>query len=604
MATLLLAKRLTNAVSAAATQAGISLEYHLQNYRNDGERRAAGCKGVIMHPTTKARVVLLTTELCPDEVRIEFTQNHYDEHPDEVHCTPTRAAVRKIIELLTPPTISHENLSASGITNLPNLADNPLLALYLCDGATCTQTWSCGRTKLKLAIASRGFSPDDFTDYPPSYGDKAYEVANVLWRHLAQSCTEPHMVAHHLLTYHDVGPSEPVKGCLAYYQDDAKRRAGIRTPIKVRKYLQKFFGKFRTPEYLEHIAKTLDGLMETTDKYDVRIYDDTQIDGWADAFYHITSCMSTKTKAYGVGEHETYRCYCTAAMTNGKKSSGLRLVVLYQDGKPVARSITYISSCGEKCYVRNYGDDRLVKWLHEHGYVHRQWLPSGTRLWTECYGSGNAGYLSPYVDGEDDDDALATLEFVDGQPYWVMTTAGVELQNSCGYTREIPLTCNCCAESISEGDEYVRTDVHGNEVMLCCVCKDDYCYTVNGNTYVYVDDDDLDELITTNTQCCYTQEYFDDNGLILTGGGDVISIGEAEYCPYADEYYSLSDFTDLSGEPEFVHDTWSGYINDNDRVRTSLYHSDGTYIEDLDCYVHDAHVKEVLARLASLENEA
>ena len=134
MATLLLAKRLTNAVSAA----GISLEYQLQNYHNDGERRAAGCKGVITHPTTKARVFILTSELRPDEVRIAFPQKYDDERPDEVHCVPNRVAVQKIIELLTPPAISHENLSASGIINLPNLADNQLLALYLCDHATFT----------------------------------------------------------------------------------------------------------------------------------------------------------------------------------------------------------------------------------------------------------------------------------------------------------------------------------------------------------------------------------------------------------------------------------------------------------------------------------
>ena len=171
---LLLAKKLTNAVNAAAEQAGIPLECDLKNFHNDGERRAAGCRGEIMHSTTKARVILLTSESRPDEVRIQFVQNCYDEvHYGEVRCVPNRVAVQKIIELFTPPPISHENLSASGITNLPNLADNPLLALYLCDSATCTETWTRGRTKLKLAIDTRGFSPDDFTHYPPPFYDKA-----------------------------------------------------------------------------------------------------------------------------------------------------------------------------------------------------------------------------------------------------------------------------------------------------------------------------------------------------------------------------------------------------------------------------------------------
>ena len=514
---LLLAKKLTNAVSAAATQAGIPLVCELKNFHNDGERRAAGCEGEIMHPATKARVFILTSESRPDAVRIEFIQKYYDERPDEVHYVPNRVAVQKIIKLLTPPTITHENLSASGITNLPNLADNPLLALYLCDDTTCTETWTKGREKLHRVITSHGFSQDDFTLYPPSDDGKVFEVAYVLWGNLAQSRTEPHMVAHHLLAYHDVRPSETVKGRLAYYQDDAKRKAGIRTPIKVRKYLQKFFGEFRTPETLEDIAETLDELMETTDKYDVRIYDDSQIDGWADAYYHIASCMSTQTKAYGVGEYETYRCYCTAAMTNGKKSSGLSLVVLYQDGKPVARSITHTASWGEKCYVRNYGDDRLVKWLHEHGYAQRQWIPNGTCLWTECRYRGSDEYLSPYVDG----DALATLEFVAGQPYWVISDDGVELQDCCGYTRGIPLTCDCCEGSISEGGEYDRTDVHGSDVTLCYRCDENHCYTVDGDTDIYVDEGDLDDLICTQTQVYYTQEYLDAHDLVVTGDGCV-----------------------------------------------------------------------------------
>ena len=595
---LLLAKKLGNQVTRLAEQAGLTLEIDLVNLYTDGERRAAGCKGVITHPTTEARVLILTSASCPGKVRIEFTQKYYNERPDEVYYAPSRGAVQEIISLLTPPTISHENLSASGITNLPNLADNPLLALYLCDMATCTETWIRGREKLQRVIDSQGFSQDDFTQYPSSYDDKAYEVANLLWHKLAQSCTEPHMVAHHLLAYHDVRPSETVKGRLAYYQDDAKRKAGIRTPIKVRKYLQKFFGEFRSPEALERVACLLDELMQGTDKYDVRIYDDSQIDGWADAYYHIASCMSTRTKAYGVGELDTYRCYCTAAMANGKKSSGLSLVVLYQDGKPVARSITYTASWGEKCYVRNYGDDRLVKWLDGHGYVPQQWLPNDTWLWTECYDRGNADYLSPYVDGNDGD-ARATLELVDGQPYWVISDDGVELQNCCGYTRGIPLTCGCCGESLSEGYECDRTDLDGNDVTLCDYCEDRHCHTVDGYDDVYVDEGDLGDLIYTRTQGYYTQEYLDNHDWVVTGDGCVMGWRDVDLCGRNDVYYSLGEFVDISIEPDYVQKTWAGYINDNGRVYGDFYRRYGVYINDLDTYVHENHVDDVMAYLAS-----
>ena len=500
---------------------------------------------------------------------------------------------------LTQP-VTHENLSASRITNLPNLSENPLLASYLCDDATGTESWTSGRAKLKLAIASQGFSPDDFTHYPLSSDDKSFEVANVLWNNLAQSCTESHMVAHHLLAYHGVCPSETVKGRLAYYQDDAKRKAGIRTPVKVRKYLQKFFGKFRTPEFLEQLARFLDRMLQDTDEYDVRLFTDADIDGWADAYYRITSCMSTGTKAYGVGELETFRCYCTAAMTQGEKSSGLSLVVLYQGDKPVARSITYTSSCGEKCYVRNYGDDRLVKWLDEHGYVHQNYLPRDTWLWTEAYDDGNNNaYLSPYVDGDDPDDACATLETVGGQPYWVIGSGGVVLQNCSGYTSARMVECECCGGRISDGDEYDQLGLHGNYVTLCSHCAHNHCHTVDDENDIYVDPSDMDNLIDTNLQGYYTQAYIDDNDLVVTGDDDVINLFEAEYCLYTDEYYYESEFTDLSDEPEFVRNTWAGYINDNDRVRDWLLHRDGTYIDELDTYVHDAHVSAVMARLES-----
>ena len=93
---LLLAKKLTNAVNAAAEQAGITLECDLKNFHKHGERRAAGCKGRIIHPTTRARVSILALESRPDKVCIEV-------NCDELHCVPTHAVVQKIISLLTPP---------------------------------------------------------------------------------------------------------------------------------------------------------------------------------------------------------------------------------------------------------------------------------------------------------------------------------------------------------------------------------------------------------------------------------------------------------------------------------------------------------------------
>ena len=593
---LLLATKLTNQVTRLAEQASLELECNLTNVYDDGSRKASGCKGTIRNTKTGKRIVISSSEACPDTVRIGIALS--DEPLDEIHALAADAA-EKIVGLLTPEKIvgllTHENLANSGITNLPSLAHNPLLATYLSDTATDATAWTAGRQMLRQTLQAQGFSPDDFTHYPYPTDDTVFGIATALWTNLAQNAKVRHMVCHHLLAYHDVRPSETVKGRLAYYQDDAKRKAGIRTPIKVRKYVQKFFKDFRNDEELEQIAETLDGLMQSSDDWDVRLFTDASIDGWSAAYYHITSCMSTKSKDYGVGALETHRCYCTSAMTDGKQSSGLTLAVLYQDDKPVARAITYENDDG-KYFVRNYGDDRLVRWLGDNGYKHRNYLPSGTNLWTEAY---NNGYLSPYVDG-DPDDAEAELTHIDGRYYWVIVSSGgVVLQNCSGYTSATILACECCGYRISDGDEYNQLDLHGDDVTLCYHCVVDHCYTVDDEDNIYVDPSDMDNLIGTNSQGYYTQEYLDDHDLVVTGDEGVIRLAEAEYCLYSDEYYHESEFTDLSDDPEFVRDTWAGYINDSDCVHDWLLHRDGTYIDELDCYVHDAHVSAVMARLES-----
>ena len=499
---------------------------------------------------------------------------------------------------LTPEPLTHENLASANITNLPSLENNPLLASYLSDASTSATAFTAGRRRLHQTLRAQGFSLDDFTHYPPLHDDTAFDIANALWCNLAQSCTEPHMVVHHLLAYHDVRPSESAKGRLAYYQDDAKREKGIRTPIKVRKYLQKFFGEFRSPESLEQLARFLDGMMQPSDDWDVRLFTDADIDGWSAAYYHITSCMNTRHMDYGVGELETYRCYCTSAMTNGEQSSGLTLAVLYQDDKPVARSITYTTDDG-KFYVRNYGDDRLVRWLDDNGYEHQNYLPRDTWLWTEAYDDdNNTAYLSPYVDG-DPEDAEAELTHVGGRYYWVISEGGVVLQNCSGYTRGLLVTCECCGYHIHDGDEYDQLDLHGNDVTLCSHCVIDHCHTVDDENNIYVDPSDMDNLISTSSQGYYTQEYLDDQGWTVTGDGYVMDWCDVDLCEHSNEYYHESEFTDLSDEPDYVQKTWNGYINDNGRVYDYFYRQYGVYINELDTYVHENHVDDVMAYLAS-----
>ena len=431
MATLLLAKKLGNQVARLAEQAGLTLEIDLVNFYNADSRKASGCKGIIKNLKTGKHIKILSSESFCNLVFIEVIASLDDPGSYGVFNVQPARVAENIITLLTPPPLTHDNLTESRISNLPSLEDNPLLAAYLSDSATNTSRWTDGRAMLRRTVQAQGFFLEGFTYYPYHTDAMACDVPNALWKDLAQPCTEPHMVCHHLLAYHDVRPSETIKGRITYYQDDAKRKAGIRTPIKVRKYLQKFFKDFRSAEELEQVAKALDEIMQPSDEWDVRLYSDDSLDGWAGAYYHVGSCMNTKHKNYGVGDLETYRCYCTAAMTDGAKSSGLTLAVLYQDGTPVARAITFEDSNGDKAYARNYGDDRLVKWLDDNGYTHQNRLPNGTHLWTEPY--DHFEYLSPYLDGAEGD-ARAELVHENGRPYWVTSPEGVALQNCCGYT--------------------------------------------------------------------------------------------------------------------------------------------------------------------------
>lgn len=592
---LLLAKKLTNQISKLASQQGLPLECELVNFHNPNERKAAGCKGTIRNLGTGKRIIVLSSESCPGELRLELIINPADTYPNGTFSASNQEAAAKIIELLTPPPQEYEILNDSGVSSLPGLSKNPILATYLCDLCTGTEIWGKAKAQLITELRIRGlYTFASSTSYTFSTQDNhstAEKLRNVLWLEVGGDHQHGDMVYHQLLAYHDVVPSNTAAGRIAYYQDDAKRKAGIRTPIKIRKYLSKFFGKCLDADKLEQVAEKVDAILTTPKEWDVRLFTDDNLDGWSDAYYHVGSCMNTQSTEYGVGELETYRCYCTSAMTDGAKSSGLTLAVLYQGGKPVARAITYEDEYGNKYYVRNYGDDRLVRWLANAGYTHQAWLPNGTHLWTEVYEGDE--YLSPYVDG-DSDNAKATLRSVAGQRYWVMGS-GVVLQNCCGYTCSYNITCEHCGDDISRGDEYNRSDIDGDTVTLCHGCRDDHCHTVDGTDDIYVPD--VGDLIETTTQGYFTPEYLYNYDLALTGDGYVMHESDVDLCVHSDEYFSISDFVDLSDAPDFVRDSWAGYINDNDRVLAHLYNRDGTYLEEIDERVHAAHTSAIRRRL-------
>ena len=188
---LLLAIKLTNQITRLAEQASLELECNLTNTYDDGSRKASGCKGEIRNTKTGKRIIILSS----DTVRIGIALS--DGEPlDEIHALAADAA-EKIVGLLTPEKIvgllTHENLANSGITNLPSLAHNPLLATYLSDASTDATAWTAGRQMLRQTIHAQGFSPDDFTHYPYPTDDTAFGIAHSA---MDQPCTERQGTAH------------------------------------------------------------------------------------------------------------------------------------------------------------------------------------------------------------------------------------------------------------------------------------------------------------------------------------------------------------------------------------------------------------------------
>ena len=274
------------------------------------------------------------------------------------------------------------------------------------------------------------------------------------------------------LAFMGVRGSESVQGRLAYYQSIERRQSNTLTPIKIRRFLTKYdvFNEWgdRQSEMQEIFSCYLDNAWGKTDRLDVRTLDHDDVDGWDDAFNKIRSCMSRGSE-HGVGVHNSYLCYMTKY--HGLDDNDVRLTVLYQRGKPVARTLTYTVD-GDLYYVRNYGDDRLVRWLADNGYEHAGTLPLGTLLYT------TERLIKPYVDGDIHYADHCTTN--DGKHYWVLASRGeYYLQTPSAYAAA-RIECECCGDSYPEEDtNALISAVNGRWYRACETC------TVNFSHYVY-----------------------------------------------------------------------------------------------------------------------
>ena len=291
------------------------------------------------------------------------------------------------------------------------------------------------------------------------------------------------------LVFMGVRESKSVNGRLAYYQSIERRQSNTLTPIKIRRFLKKYdmFNEWgdRQSEMQELFSRCLDNAWVKTDSLDVRTLDHDAVDGWDEAFNKIRSCMS-RASEHGVGVRNSYLCYMTKY--HGLDDNGVRLTVLYQDGKPVARTLTYTVE-GGKYYVRNYGDDRLVRWLDDNGYVDAGTLPLDTLLYTWLYDGNDKGddyafdLVHPYLDGENNRADLITES---GKLAFVIQSEGDELANASGSLGidHLPFCCEHCG-AFADTTAYPKYAPHqiGNYyVQLCKDCVKDNVVTIDAGT--------------------------------------------------------------------------------------------------------------------------
>ena len=368
------------------------------------------------------------------------------------------------------------------------------------------------------------------------------------------------------LAFMGVRESESAKGRLAYYQSTERRQSNTLTPIKIRRFLTKYdvFNEWgdRQAGMQEIFSRYLDNAWEKTDIYDVRTLDHDDVDGWDEAFNKIRSCMS-RASEHGVGVRNSYLCYMTKY--HGLDDNDVRLTVLYQHGKPVARTLTYTTDDG-KYFVHNYGDDRLVKWLDDNGYECAGTLPLGTLLYTWLYDGQyrDDAYafdlVHPYLDGKNNRVDLITES---GKLAFVIQNEGDELGSASGSLGidHLPFCCNHCgafADTTAYPKYIDRPLTYG--VQLCATCESDNVVTLDAGTpyadKVYSKYVRRGSLVFTHNGELFTREGLSHLGLVVVDG-KVVPESETATCFVSGETFLKGNLVDISDYPQVVLDTYA-----------------------------------------------
>lgn len=290
-----------------------------------------------------------------------------------------------------------------------------------------------------------------------------------------------------------------------------------RVTISVRKWIKSTLVGL-SDEQIEELASLLDITLTPFDEFGVRFHDSYDFWGWNRAYgsNKITSCMSLGSSCE-VGRSGTFTCYCTGY--HGLPDNGLKLAVLYQDDIPVARAITFTDG-NIKCYVANYGDDRLLKWLRFNGYIQSS-LPRLTMLYSTMM------KLKPHVDGHMCRADHCRTSY--GIYYWELREDGRYGLGNSNALAEKFIKCECCGGVFDEhrGEiDLSLSEVDGEHYYACEDCFD------KNKFYIYCGN-------------CWPESFFFHNGMEPSENKHIVK--------YKDRYYqrhALSDYNlvEIDGE--------------------------------------------------------
>lgn len=313
-----------------------------------------------------------------------------------------------------------------------------------------------------------------------------------------------------------------------------------RQAVSVRKWIGSTLQGL-TDEQAESLAKAIDKFLqgETLASLDVRHHNSYDVDGWTRGYVNnaIRSCMNPNHTSCEVGTKCTFTTYCSGY--HGLADNGLKLTVLYQDGEPVARAITFKDG-EQNCYIRSYGDDRLHKWLQANDYEQTDFI-EGTILYT------TAALMKPYVDG---DYVHYANHYIDseGNRCWELCTDGeYNLQTTDAFA--CPQSeCECCGGRFDDDDlDEHQSAVDGDWYRVCedCYSENRY-YVYNGSRHTEpVFFHDGYHPATNDGYIKYEGDYYTVDSLseydLRLIDGTVYHIDDLYYCEFECEYLTRDE---------------------------------------------------------------